>query len=317
MSALLDTFLKKGKESSFFLLNTKEEDDGVFIIKEQLTHAHSKISPRIIDEADILPEIDAFSLFEENKIGIVPHAEKIKANFVKELQKRTPSFPLIFVGSAMRAQHPLYQWLAEKKAVLDLATETKSSREARVIKQVSLIARAFDKKIKNETICFLMGIVGDDLQLLSGEIHKLSAFIGDREEITVADIKTLTSNTKEESIWKFIDAILQRNGAIALHIGKKMLRDGFSFFVMLRHMRTALQTELQVLSLLPHGNVAIQAQFPYMRGSILEQHKSNAARLGESYLQNALIMIDKTDLLSKNGVDDHELLIELTIAKLC
>ncbi|MDR3624378.1 MAG: hypothetical protein P4L16_04475 [Chlamydiales bacterium] len=316
MSTSLDTFLKS-KNPSIFLLNTKEDEDGLSLVKERVKYLKMDAFIKILDEKNLSMEINERSLFKENKIIIFPQAEKLKSSFIKEIQVLKVSDPLIFIGAGMRIAHPLYQWMQEAHSFLDLALETKGAREKRALSAISDMAKAFGKKIAQQNAAYLLNLIGDDLELLYQEIQKISCYVGEREEIVLTDIKALSTNSKEESIWKLMDALYEKNAMQALYIGKKMLRNGVSFFLILRSLRSSFQTELQVANMLSLGDGAITSVFPYMRGKILEQHKNTASRLGVSHLKNALLTIDKTDLLLKNGIDDQELLLELTVINLC
>lgn len=310
---MLEKYLKK--PSGFFLVNMKEGDDTLKWLRSHLSRLKKPPLIKIVEIENLFEECSSFSLFEE-KLLVIPGSEKLKKADV-EMISTNPS-AILFLSSGMRSTNALYKWLEPQKVVLDLSLETKVQREKRLTREVIDIATYYGKKMSAETAGYLLSIVPADFDLLTQELLKLSCFVGEREEITAKDIASITANTKEESLFRFCDALLAKKADIALHIARKLLNENSSLFPLLRGVRTQIQVELQVASLLatsPHAAADIQQLFPYMKGKILEIHMQTAQRFGLKALKQALLSIDFIDFLAKNGVEEEELLLDILIAK--
>ena len=68
--------------------------------------------------------------------------------------------------------------------------------------------------------------VGLDTRLLVMEAEKLILYIGDRDEITVEDVKAITSSSAEAITWDFTDALGERRLNEALKILRQLLFQG-------------------------------------------------------------------------------------------
>jgi DNA polymerase-3 subunit delta len=72
------------------------------------------------------------------------------------------------------------------------------------------------KTITTTTAAMIVRRCGSDSGLLSNEVTKLVNFIGDRTEITDADVERLVPETVEDTIFKLIDAVGMRKARSAL-----------------------------------------------------------------------------------------------------
>lgn len=68
--------------------------------------------------------------------------------------------------------------------------------------------------------------VGTDTRQLVMEVEKLTLYIGDRKEITVEDVKAITSSSAEAIAWDFTDALGERRLDEALKILRQLIFQG-------------------------------------------------------------------------------------------
>ncbi len=68
--------------------------------------------------------------------------------------------------------------------------------------------------------------VGMDTRQLVMEVEKLTLYIGDRKEITVEDVKAITSSTAEAVTWDFTDALGERRLNEALRSFRQLIFQG-------------------------------------------------------------------------------------------
>ena len=81
-------------------------------------------------------------------------------------------------------------------------------------------------EINTESVKTLVEIVGEDKSLLEMQLQKFKSFLGDNKEISVDDIKRLSSATKEYSIFDLLNAIGKGNAANSIKTINNLLDCG-------------------------------------------------------------------------------------------
>ena len=112
--------------------------------------------------------------------------------------------------------------------------------------------RPVKKKIQPEALNELTMMAGQDLNRLSGELKKLSAFVGDAPEISVADVRAIVAPSPEYTVFMILDHLLEGRLAEATKVVNTVLQTEPSavrlialFASQLRidaHMKYALET---------------------------------------------------------------------------
>lgn len=82
---------------------------------------------------------------------------------------------------------------------------------------------ASGKQISADALAFLVQRVGDDFAIIASEVQKLIDWAGDQDRITHEDVEAVTTETPEEKIFRFLDAVANRNTALALQLLDNML----------------------------------------------------------------------------------------------
>lgn len=86
---------------------------------------------------------------------------------------------------------------------------------------------------------------GGDLLVLTNELEKLMAYVGDRETITVSDARAVGLTSVDENVFALLDAIGHRDAQRALNLADEMLSAGDkpdgvaarTFVMLARHLR--------------------------------------------------------------------------------
>jgi DNA polymerase-3 subunit delta len=95
-----------------------------------------------------------------------------------------------------------------------------------LVKWIQHCAKRYHKKIAPQVAFELTQRIGSSLSELSEEIIKLTIFIGDCEEITLAHLQSLIKNRKRSGIFPLIDGISVRDLAIALKHLRTLFLEG-------------------------------------------------------------------------------------------
>jgi len=174
--------------------------------------------------AEVLDEVRTMSLLGGRRIVIVDDADPfITAN--REALERYARDPavggtLIFacqsfpkttrLSKAIQKSGEVISCLAPKgRAVDDWITERARTN--------------FKKRLTPGTTGSLREHVGDSLGALGAELGKLAAFVGDRPDITPADVDALTGNHREENVFAVIDAIASHDVVSAMRQWEQVL----------------------------------------------------------------------------------------------
>jgi DNA polymerase III subunit delta len=270
----------------------------------------------------LLNELQALVFFSAQRIIVLQQAEKLAKSACEKLESyfAHPNRSICLVISASAINHStLFYKKAEKAGViLEIAEEKPWEREKSM--QEWLVQKAMCEGIKiHPQVCQgLLKQTGTDLASLNQEVEKLICYVGERKEITLSDLSAVCTNLNLESIWQLGEAIFRCDGAAALRIMKKLLNEGTAFLALLRQLRSQLQTDYQICSLLISGGSSadVAVQFPYMKGAILERHLEQSRTYGMQRFKRGLLKIDETEILAKNSSVDTDWLAENLIVTL-
>ena len=86
-------------------------------------------------------------------------------------------------------------------------------------------AEAQQVAIEPRAVSALVDLVGADLRTLDGEISKLAHYARGRA-ITEADVRLLTPEAREQSLFTLVDAAIEGRGAVAITLLDRMLAEG-------------------------------------------------------------------------------------------
>lgn len=98
---------------------------------------------------------------------------------------------------------------------------------------VKLIAKRYGKTITDEAILLIIEIVGNNLSRLDNEINKLSAYVGNKKEIELADAEEMISHVKLHNIFELTDALGDKDTRKGLKYLKALLSAGEHYLVIL------------------------------------------------------------------------------------
>jgi len=271
---------------------------------------------------DLIQELNCLPFFSEKRVVLIQNAEELSKVEMTKLEDYfahpNRTLCLIISASAINRATNFYKKLEKAGIILDIAEEKswekeKSSKDwifARVVKE--------KKRISPEAINMLQKQTGTDLSSLAQEIEKLMCFIGNRNEITPQDIALISTSVNTETAWQLCDAIFSRNANHALRVMKGLLESGVPFLALIRQIRAQVQTDFQICTILEYGGGAsdVTAEYPYMKGRILDNHMHAASSYGLSRFKKAMLKIDQTEASAKNGLGSDDFLAELLIASL-
>jgi DNA polymerase III subunit delta len=171
----------------------------------------------------------------------------------------------------------------------------------------------------------LAELVGDDTRTLAGEVAKLSAFTGDRKEITAGDVDAVVARVAPDPFFALGNAVEARDLPRALAVVDRSLADGASPFLLLGSLASTLRRlvverergrkaaagrridsfdswQRLVLPLVPEDELGTRKPYGFwMKYQAAQRHPRGA-------LLRALSDLADADLAMKSGSDERPLL---------
>jgi DNA polymerase-3 subunit delta len=232
--------------------------------------------------------------------------------------KPNPTVCLVVAAGAINRSTTFYKACEKVGVLLDVPEEKPWEKEKSLSEWLRMEANKQGKVISHSCCQMLVKQLGTDQMLLKNELDKLICYTGDKTHIDESAIATICGSINTDNGWQLGEAIFNFDIKMALSISKALLADGVAPIALLRQIRSQFQTEFQIATLLASGGGAtdVSAQFPYMRGAILERHLRQAASYGLGRFKKGMLAIDAAELQAKNSSADPDFLMELLIVKL-
>lgn len=104
--------------------------------------------------------------------------------------------------------------------------DDKTAQAAVINENMRSILNKRGKKISRDAYNALYGLTGFDLRTFANNIEKLTDYIGEREEITVNDVKSVLKRTKKDLLYEFTNAITDRDMDQSLFFMSTLLTGG-------------------------------------------------------------------------------------------
>ena len=271
---------------------------------------------------DLLDELNTLPFLCDHKVVWVRDADKMKKAIIKALEEYLDNpnrrVKLVMVAESVAANTNFYK-KSEKAGVILSVVPLKPWEKEKELHQWVLaeVAKA-GKRIEPAAAQLLVKQTGLDQGLLALELEKLFCYSGDSLDITTAAVIALCTCIDVDTIFQLSEAVLRRDPAKSLLIASHLLDNGTALIAILVQLRSQLQTDYQVCSILSRGGTPqdVSAEFRYLVGRILTQHIEMATGYGMERFKRGLIAIDDAERTAKSSVMEPELLLETLLMKL-
>jgi len=174
--------------------------------------------------AEVLDEVRTLSLLGDRRVVIVDEADSFisanRAALERYCSSPSESGSLILMCDTLAKNTRLYKIINTAGAVV--ACDAPKGR-AVVEWIVNRAQTKYGKRLSHPAARMLREHLGDALGELDAELSKLTAYVGERGEITPGDIDALTGHHREEKVFAVTDAISSNDAATALHHWEQVL----------------------------------------------------------------------------------------------
>lgn len=217
----IKTFLQeidKGLTSPAYLLYADNEymiEEALSSVKKTIPETEMPFNFNVfdIDSADSIPTVgeitdtlNTVSFFGSRRYVVVRNLQKISAKEFKKFQSYianpSPNSVLLmsYTGALKKEMKESTKGL--KSICLDIRENDLPVWIKEKIRQKGIT-------IKDDAVEYLIGVVGDDIGLLSSEIEKLASF--GNEKITITDIKEIVEGSRDYSVFDLTNALREKN----------------------------------------------------------------------------------------------------------
>lgn len=267
-----------------------------------------------LDVAKVIAAADTLPFFSERRLIIIENSGLFKsqsnlADYVKSIPETTH---MVFVETEVDKRNRLF------KAVKDNGTvsEMNGMDEANLKLWIASLLDKDKKKITGDTILYLLGKTGTDMENILNEVEKLSCYAMDREIITVSDIDAVCTIQISGKIFAMIDAIGSRRQQQALELYYDLLalkeKPMSILFLITRQFNILMQ--VKDLAALGYNNTVISQKtglMPFTIGKYIAQGKNFTVKTLKEALRNCA----ETEELIKTGRLIDTIGVELLIVK--
>lgn len=226
---------------------------------------------KVIETAETLP------FFSERRLIIIENSGLFKsqsdlADYIKKIPETTH---LVFVENEVDKRNRLF------KAVKDcgMVSQMDGMDENNLKLWVTSLLNKSGKKITANTLLYLIGKSGTDMENLSNEIEKLICYALDRDVITNEDIDAVCVTQISNKIFQMMDAIASKKQSEALKLYYDLLtlkeKPLSILFLLSRHLNILLQ--VKELSGQGYNNTVISQKIgvpPFAVGKYSSQSKN-------------------------------------------
>ncbi|MGY5387996.1 DNA polymerase III subunit delta [Bacillus spizizenii] len=179
------------------------------------------------------------------------------------------------------------------------------------------LAKTEQKTIGTEAAEHLVLLVNGHLSSIFQEIQKLCTFIGDREEITLDDVKMLVARSLEQNIFELINKIVNRKRTESLQIFYDLLKQNEEPIKIMALISNQFRLILQTKYFAEQGYGQKQIASNLKVHPFRVKLAMDQARLfSEAELRSIIEQLAVMDYEMKTGKKDKQLLLELFLLQL-
>ena len=174
--------------------------------------------------AEVLDEVRTMSLLGARRLAAVDDADSFISRHRSALERYCnepcPSGCLLLLCNSMPRNTRLYKIINSRKGII----HCEAPKGRAVIGWITSRARTtYAKTLRPAAAQSLRDHLGNALGVLDAELAKLAAYVGERGEITPADVDALTGQHREEKVFAVTDAMSSGDTQSALRNWEQVL----------------------------------------------------------------------------------------------
>jgi DNA polymerase III delta subunit len=197
----------------------------------------------------------------------------------------------------------IYKTISESGLIID-CTVPKGARKADLNEQRKVLTHICDqvlnkvkKKIDPKALEILIDRTGFNLDGLTRNLEKLSAYVSDRPIIQATDVKAVVIRDKKDPIFNLTNAVMDKDVKAALFYWHSLIHDGFHPLQLLKALENVFRKLILIKDFLNHQSPEdthiSRMSFNQFKQRILPQAIAHDTRQFESAQQTCLFLTKK------------------------
>jgi DNA polymerase-3 subunit delta len=265
-----------------------------------------------------IQELNTTSLLAGKQVLYLDESDKIKKNglalLAEYIDKPSPFSYLLLGASSSKAFADLYAKGKKELVACDLGEEKPWERKERLKRMLVDDASKEGKRLSGEAVEYLLENVGANLPELHSELEKLITFAGERNELTLQDVRALCSAQKDLTLWQLAEAIAWREPFPKL---EEIMNLGL-LLPLLGQLRKEFQQGLTLSILLARGTLSsdVAHVLPNVKPATLDKMLPQVRARGTPFFKRALDLLFTMELSFKNSGSDPALIFDVFLSKL-
>lgn len=158
-----------------------------------------------------------YPFFSEKRVLLLDGTGILKTGkdeFVNIMEKMPETTCIVICEPEVDKRSKVFKWIKKNGYVAEFLK--KNQTEKVLLRWIATLLGKEKKQIRENNALYFLQKTGDDMFQIKNETDKLIAYVGEREEITKADIDAIASGEVQDKIFELVDAIANGNKTAAL-----------------------------------------------------------------------------------------------------
>jgi DNA polymerase-3 subunit delta len=266
---------------------------------------------------DVLNAANTMPFMSERRLVIVRDADKLTteeqgrlADYAKDA---APYTTLVLVATKVNRGSRIYKAIDALGGV----SEYPAPRRGEYPAEVTRMFAEHGKRAAADAARALVDIVGRDLRRIDSEIDKVVAYVGERDQVTSADIAAVVS-PGASSVFEFLDALGRRDAASAFVLLTRLMGGGDSVHYVVAMSARHVRGLVGARALMDRGTRVDQmaptlGMAPWQVRNVVEQ----AGNFTPAELSRALRGLAAVEAELKSGALEGRIVLERWVVETC
>jgi DNA polymerase-3 subunit delta len=225
-----------------------------------------------------------------------------------------PETVLVFTAKGLDKRTKFAKVLDKSKSRVLEAGHPKPSEVPGLVRR---FAEAWGKRIDSAAAQALADLVGTETMWIRNEVEKLCLYVGERDQITEDDVKTVMADVNIREVWDLTDALARKDFAECIRLLDPILREGEPPMIL-----GALANEMRKIAKVKHLQIARRSREEIAREAgirpfFLDKVLGHARSFSLGELNQIYRRLEATDIRLKRTAQPARIVLESLIADIC
>lgn len=265
------------------------------------------------DEKEIIELSQTLPFFQEHRVILLEETEfigKCSDEFLDNLKELPDTTVIIMVEESVDKRSRLYKWIQKNGYVAEFAYQEESALRQWITEYLQKDGKGMD----GPAIHMVLERTDCKMSAIENELQKLVLYVGNREKITVEDVKELVPEPVNNQIFRMISAVSEGKTRQALDYYYDLLAlkepPMRILFLMVREFNMLFRVKNLAQQGRQDGEIAKTVGTPPFA---VKKYKATGKQYSYAVLKTQLNQCAKMENLVKNGDMNERIAIEMLI----